>query len=80
VLSSHSNIAMDKHICFAAEVGLTGEVRAVSRLEQRITEADKLGFKSIIISKHHKALLPKTGIRVTEVGRVEEVFQLLFAE
>lgn len=80
VLSSHSNIAVPGSYCFAAEVGLTGEVRAVSRVEQRIAEADKLGFKQMIISKHHKTELPKSGIRVTEVGRIEEVFDLLFTE
>ncbi len=78
VLSSQQDIPVPDEYCFAAEVGLTGEVRAVSRLEQRIAEADKLGFKKIVISRHHKAVLPKTGIQVIEVGRVEEVFQLLF--
>lgn len=78
VLSSQSDIAVPSSICFAAEVGLTGEVRAVSRLEQRISEADHLGFKKIFISKHHKAVLPKVGINTVEVSRVEEVFQLLF--
>lgn len=78
VLSSQSDISVPSNICFAAEVGLTGEVRAVSRLEQRISEADHLGFKKIFISKHHKAVLPKVGINTVEVSRVEEVFQLLF--
>lgn len=78
VLSSQGDIAVPGSYCFAAEVGLTGEVRAVSRLEQRIAEADKLGFKNIIVSRHHKAVLPKSGIQVIEVGRVEEVFRLLF--
>ena len=80
VLSSHSNIAVASSYCFAAEVGLTGEVRAVSRIEQRIAEADKLGFKQMVISKHHKTELPASGIRVIEVGRIEEVFELLFSE
>lgn len=78
VLSSQGNIAVPGNYCFAAEVGLTGEVRAVSRLEQRIAEADKLGFNKMIVSRHHKATLPKSGIQVIEVSRVEEVFHLLF--
>lgn len=79
VLSSQNDIPVLGEYCFAAEVGLTGEVRVVSRLEQRIAEADKLGFGKIIISRHHKAALPNTAIEVIEVGRVEEVFQMLFA-
>jgi len=78
VLSSQGNIAVPGNYCFAAEVGLTGEVRAVSRLEQRIAEADKLGFEKMIVSRHHKATLPKSAIQVIEVSRVEEVFHLLF--
>lgn len=78
VLSSQHDTPVSGEYCFAAEVGLTGEVRAVSRLEQRISEADKLGFKKIIISRHHKAVLPTSTIQVIEVSRVEEFFQLLF--
>lgn len=78
VLSSQHDTPVSGEYCFAAEVGLTGEVRAVSRLEQRISEADKLGFKKIIISRHHKAVLPTSAIQVIEVSRVEEFFQLLF--
>ncbi len=78
VLSSNSNIEVPRKICFAAEVGLTGEVRTVSRLDQRIAEAGKLGFEQIIVSRHHKATLAKTNIQVVEVGRVDEVFRLLF--
>lgn len=78
VLSSQNDSPVSGDYCFAAEVGLTGEVRAVSRLEQRISEADKLGFKKIVISRHHKAVLPKAAIKVIEVSRVEEVFHLLF--
>ncbi|TVR38360.1 MAG: DNA repair protein RadA [Cryomorphaceae bacterium] len=78
VLSSNSNIEVPRKICLAAEVGLTGEVRTVSRLDQRIAEAGKLGFEQIIVSRHHKATLAKTDIQVVEVGRVDEVFRLLF--
>lgn len=80
VLSSGSEIAVDKNICFAAEVGLSGEVRPVSRIEQRITEAEKLGFKTIFISRYNQKGLEtgrfRIGIKFT--GRVEEVFQQLF--
>lgn len=78
VLSSTRDAAVPAQYCFAAEVGLTGEVRAVSRLEQRVAEADKLGFKKMVVSKHHKAELPQTGIQILEVGRIEELVRLLF--
>src|SRR5690606_2847869 len=64
ILSSNEDISIEKDICFAAEVGLAGEIRAVTRAEQRILEAEKLGFATIMISKQTK--LPKSdyGIRI----------------
>jgi len=53
VLSSNEDIAIDKFTCFAAEVGLSGEIRSVNRIEQRIKEADKLGFQRMFISKYN---------------------------
>lgn len=78
VLSSNVDIAIDKSICLAAEVGLAGEVRPVTRVEQRITEAEKLGFQSIIISKYCK--IPNTAfqINIIKVGKVHDVVQHLF--
>jgi len=78
VLSSNIDIAIDKSMCFAAEIGLAGEVRPVTRVDQRISEAEKLGFKSIVISKYCK--LPKTNysINVIKVAKVHDVVRHLF--
>jgi len=80
VLSSNLDIPIDKDICFAAEIGLTGEIRPVSRIEQRIGEADKLGFKKIYISKFNSKGLDesKYKIQIIKVSRVEELFRSLF--
>jgi DNA repair protein RadA/Sms len=79
IVSSFNDIAVDKTICFAAEVGLGGEVRAVSKVEQRISEAQKLGFKEIIVSKYCK--IPKDlfdKIRITQIGKLEECMEAVF--
>ncbi len=78
VLSSNIDIAIDKTMCFAAEIGLAGEVRPVTRVEQRISEAEKLGFTSIVISKYCK--LPKSNynINIIKVAKVHDVVQHLF--
>jgi DNA repair protein RadA/Sms len=79
VLSSDLDIAVPRDICFAGEVGLSGEIRPVSRVEQRISEAAKMGFKKIFISKFHKNLdLKKYPITVETVGKTEEVFRKIF--
>jgi DNA repair protein RadA/Sms len=79
-LSSSEDIPIYQKFCFAAEVGLSGEIRPVSRIESRISEAEKLGFEQIFISKYNlKGLNTKTfGIKVTAVAKVEDVFRLLF--
>ncbi len=78
VLSSNIDIAIDKRLCFAAEVGLAGEVRPVNRVEQRILEAEKLGFTSIVISKYCK--IPKNNfhINIIKVAKVHDVVHHLF--
>jgi DNA repair protein RadA/Sms len=79
ILSSNEDIEIDDKTCFAAEVGLSGEIRSVNRIEQRITEAEKLGFERIIISKFNQKALPKGGkIHVIAVNKVEEVFKHVF--
>lgn len=87
IISSHEDMPVDSKICFAAEVGLSGEIRAVNRIEQRIAEAEKLGFEQIFISKYN---LPagrgvktepewqKYKISIRTVAKVEEVFNALF--
>jgi len=78
VLSSNIDIAIDKSMCFAAEIGLAGEVRSVTRIEQRITEAEKLGYTSIVISKYCKLSKNNHTIRVIKVAKVHDVVQYLF--
>ncbi len=79
ILSSYQNIAVDKSIAFAGEIGLSGEVRAVSRIEQRISEAEKLGFKEMMVSKYNKGIDQRsTGIKLVKIGKIEEAFEWLF--
>lgn len=79
ILSSNIDIAIDHKYCFTGEVGLTGEIRAVNRIEQRIAEAAKLGFKKIFIPKLNKGFDgSKFSIELEKVSRVEEVFRKIF--
>jgi DNA repair protein RadA/Sms len=80
IISSQQDIALSNNIAFAGEVGLSGEIRAVNRVEQRIAEAEKLGFEQIFISKYNsKGLdISKYNIKITWVAKVEEVFGALF--
>jgi DNA repair protein RadA/Sms len=80
LLSSYEDVPMPQHICFAGEVGLSGEIRAVNRIEQRIAEAEKLGFEKIIVSKYNAKSLGKLkfNINVVALGKVEEVYKYLF--
>lgn len=79
VLSSNVDIALDKSMCFAAEIGLAGEVRPVTRIEQRLTEAAKLGFTSIVISSYSKFPKRNYGIQIIQVGKIHDVVKHLFA-
>lgn len=80
LLSSYEDVSLPQHICFAGEVGLSGEIRAVNRIDQRIAEAEKLGFEKIIVSKYNQKGLSKQkfGIEIVMMGRVEEVYKHLF--
>lgn len=80
ILSSNLDIAVDKDTCLAGEVGLAGEIRPVSRIEQRIMEAQKLGFKRIVIPDFSGSGLDlkRFKIEVASVKKVEEAFRLLF--
>lgn len=81
VLSSNLDLAIDSGICMTGEVGLSGEIRPVNRIEQRVTEAAKLGFKKIIVPEFNRQQLPKRnwGIEVEGVSKVEEAFRSLFS-
>ena len=80
ILSSNMDVAINRDICMAGEVGLSGEIRPVNRIEQRISEAEKLGFKRILIPKHNLQGLDiqKMKIEVIPVRKVEEAFRALF--
>lgn len=80
LLSSYEDVPLPQQICFAGEVGLNGEIRAVNRIEQRIAEAEKLGFEKIIISRYNKKSFdPKNlKIEIIALGRVDEVYRQLF--
>jgi DNA repair protein RadA/Sms len=79
ILSSNVDMSIDDKSCFAAEVGLSGEIRPVNRCEQRIQEAEKLGFERIFISKYNKVNCKEYNIQLVTVGKIEEVFKALFA-
>jgi DNA repair protein RadA/Sms len=79
VLSSYHDIALPKEICFSAEIGLSGELRPVSKLDQRISESKKLGFETIVTSKGTKNKSNGTGINLLSLTKIEEVVALLFA-
>ena len=78
ILSSNEDIAVGKDVCFAGEVGLSGEIRPVNRVEQRIQEAEKLGFATIFVSKYNKISIKNSLIKIVLVSKIEEVVGHLF--
>lgn len=78
ILSSNEDIAVGKDFCFAGEVGLSGEIRPVNRVEQRIQEAEKLGFATIFVSKYNKISIKNSIIKIVLVSKIEEVAEHLF--
>ncbi len=80
VLSSNADISIERSICCSAEVGLSGEIRPVNRIDQRIREAEKLGFEKIIVSKYNKGLdQDNYSIELILCQRIDEVVKALFA-
>ena len=79
ILSSNQDIAISPNVCFAAEIGLAGEIRPVSKIDQRISEAKKLGYKTFVTSKYNKITRKESGIKLILVGKIEEIFATLFA-
>ena len=73
ILSSNEDVALPKDYCFAAEVGLSGEIRPVQRVEQRILEAEKLGFTTIFVSKYNKISLKNTTIKIQLLSKIEDL-------
>ena len=78
VLSSNADIAIPMDTAFCGEVGLTGEIRPVTRTEQRIAEAQKLGFARVFVPKGTKGIGPVKGLELVQVGQVNEVLSHLF--
>jgi len=81
ILSSNDEIAIPIHYCFAAEIGLSGEIRPISRIDQRIKEAEKLGFEKIFISKYNKKGITTNQhkIEIVYLNKVETFYNLLFS-
>ena len=77
ILSSNEDVALEKHICFAGEVGLSGEIRPIQRAEQRILEAEKLGFSTIFISKYNKISLKNTTIKIQLISKIEDLVRVI---
>ncbi len=79
ILSSNVDIPISPRVCMAAELGLSGEVRPVARVEQRIAEADRLGFEQILVSKYSSRIAKRDyKIHIVEVGVIEEALKALF--
>lgn len=80
VLSSNTDLPVSREVCLTGEVGLSGEIRPVTRIEQRIGEAEKLGFKTIIAPRYNKGIdFKKFDIKVVQAGKLEEAFRHLFS-
>ena len=80
VLSSDLDLPISQRVAFAAEVGLSGEIRPVTQIDQRISEAEKLGFETIILSKYNKGIDQSSyDIELVQCGKIQEVFRYLFA-
>ncbi|MBP6456369.1 MAG: DNA repair protein RadA, partial [Chitinophagaceae bacterium] len=78
LLSSYEDKIVPSNYCFVGEVGLSGEIRTVNRIEQRIAEAEKLGFEKIFISKYNKLSTKKYGIEIVTFSKIEEMYRRLF--
>lgn len=78
ILSSNEDIPISKKVCFAAEVGLAGEIRPVNRIEQRVGEAEKLGFEVIFVSAYNKVNSDNFKIRIVMVSKMDDMFRRLF--
>jgi DNA repair protein RadA/Sms len=80
ILSSNTDLIVPKDACLTGEVGLSGEIRPVTRIEQRVSEAEKLGFNSIVVPKYNRGInLKDYNIKVIQAGKLEEAFRFLFA-
>lgn len=81
ILSSNVDMAVPRDVCMSGEVGLSGEIRPITRIEQRVLEAEKLGFSTILVPKNNMKGFDtsRLKIKIVEVTKVEEAFRALFA-
>jgi DNA repair protein RadA/Sms len=79
ILSSNFDRPIEKQLCLAAEVSLTGELKAVTRLEQRIAEAARLGFKKIVVPEHYKEMPGSKNIEVISCSKIEQAIKTIFS-
>ncbi len=79
ILSSNLDAPVEHQIAFAGEVGLSGEIRPVARVEQRILEASRMGFDQIIVSGYHRNIKEQPGVKVRTVYKIEGLVRLLFS-
>jgi DNA repair protein RadA/Sms len=77
ILSSNNDEALTQNFCFAGEVGLSGEIRPVQRVEQRIMEAEKLGFEAIFIAKHNKFSMKSSKIEIHLLSKIEDLLNFI---
>ncbi|MDE6753360.1 MAG: DNA repair protein RadA [Muribaculaceae bacterium] len=79
IMSSNFDTAISRKTCFIGEIGLSGEIRTVTRIDQRVSEAEKLGFETVVIPKGNlKGVKDKFKIKIIEVGKMEELLRFLF--
>ena len=79
IMSSNFDIAVSRKTVFIGEVGLSGEIRTVTRIDQRVLEAEKLGFETVVIPKGNlKGVKDKFSIKIIEVGKIEEMLRFIF--
>ena len=79
IMSSNFDVSVSRKTVFVGEVGLSGEIRTVTRIEQRVLESEKLGFETIVIPRENlKGIKDKFSIKIVEVGRVEDLLKFLF--
>lgn len=78
ILSSNDDVSISEQYCFAGEIGLSGEIRPVPQIEQRISEAEKLGYEKIFVSNLNKIPKKKFGINIVEVSKIEVFHDFLF--
>ncbi len=80
ILSSNFNIPLQRRICFAAEIGLSGELRSVPKIDQRINEAEKLGFEILVVSEAAKISFVPKKLKIISYSRIEELIKNIFKE